>query len=277
MHARSRRIVRVGPSRVSVLARMSDSWRWVGDLRGEELARVLRFLPPGSTVLDFGAGSGQQARRLSELGFRVAAVDVESSPYLAQSVFPVHTYDGRSLPFADRCFDVVMSSNVMEHVDDLPSALRELRRILKPDGVMLHVLPSSSWRLWTTGAEFIAAPRNMIRGMRRAPYGKWGWMSPPWWTLAQLTWLVRPFLFRPHGERGNALTELWRFSRGAWRRQFEANGWVVEDVVPLRIWYTGETLVGPVMPISVRTRVAARLGSATILYVLRPGAPRDAT
>lgn len=249
------------------------SVEWLQQVRDVELARVREFLPPRGRVLDFGAGGGQQALRLQELGFEVDAVDLESSPHVEKRVFPVGCYDGRTLPFTAGRFDVVMSSNVLEHVADLPRALAELARVLRPEGLMLHILPSASWRLWTTLAEFPAAPRNLVRGLQSGPTGRHAHagMSRLKWTLLQLAWPIRPFTFRPHGAGGNAVTELMSFSRAAWVRRFNSLGYEVLHAKPLRFWYTGEVLLGPRLSLARRTRMSAWLGSATFLYVIRAG------
>lgn len=245
---------------------------WVGEIRSLELARIRGVLPPGGRVLDFGAGAGQQALRLKELGFEVDAVDLQTSSHLADRVFAVRTYEGRTLPFPDAYFDVVMSSNVLEHVKDLSATLRELGRVLKPDGTMLHIMPSSMWRWWSTLAEFVAAPRNALRGVLHGPFGESADMARWRWTVGQLAWVIRPFLFRPHGEGGSSLTELWTFSRRAWLRRFAAHGYQVIRVEPLKLWYTGEALLGPQLSLARRTRMSKWLGSATVLYVVRPPA-----
>lgn len=246
---------------------------WLCDLRNTELTRIGEFLPSSGRVLDIGAGAGHQALMLQELGFEVNAVDLESSAHLNKRVFPVQIYDGRSLPFPDAQFDIVMSSNVLEHVEPLSQMLGELARVLKPDGLMLHILPSSSWRLWTTLAEFPSAPRNLVRGLLSGPTGRHAYagMSRLEWTLMQLAWPIRPLLFRPHGTGSSALTELWTFSRSSWVRRFESHSYEVLQVKPLRIWYTGENLLGRRLSVARRTRMSALLGSATILYVIRAG------
>jgi SAM-dependent methyltransferase len=244
---------------------------WLREVRNLELARVRAFLPPSGRVLDFGAGDGYQALRLQELGFEVDAVDLQSSSHLEKRVFPVRDYDGATLPFPDARFDVVMSSNVLEHVHDLSRAISELARVLKPDGLMLHILPSASWRLWTTIAEFPAVPRNLVRGLLSGPTGRRArsGMSRFQWSLLQLTWPIRPFTFRPHGARGSAFTELWSFSRSSWVRRFTSHGCEVLQVKPLEFWYTGEVLLGQRLSMARRTRMSAWLGSATVLYVIR--------
>src|SRR5690606_10312656 len=50
-------------------------------------------------------------------------------------------YDGETLPFADDCFDSVFSSEVFEHVFNLPQIVDELYRVLKPGGRMLVTVP----------------------------------------------------------------------------------------------------------------------------------------
>lgn len=248
---------------------------FVGAIREHELARLLEFLPPTGRILDFGAGPGHQASRLEQLGFDVEAVDVESSAYAEDRIFPVKVYDGRVLPFPDGHFDAVLSSNVLPLIRDLSSALAELARVLKRGGIMLHVMSSASWRWWTTLAEFPAAPRNAVRALHHGPGNRWAraGISRRRWTLRQLGWMVRPCLFRPHGVRGSALTEFWTFSRLAWSHRFAAQGYEVAHVAPLRLWYTGEMLLGARLSLAWRARLSVWLGSSAILYVIRPWPP----
>lgn len=253
----------------------SEDLAFLGAIRGCELGAICCHLPAHGRILDFGAGPGQQSLQLRDMGFDVAAVDVADSAYETQRVFPVQTYDGKVLPFPDRHFDAVISSNVLEHVPDLRQTLRELNRVLKPGGLMVHVMPTATWRLWTTLAEFPAAPRNALRGLRAVPGGRRGARAPiaPWrWKLLQTGWLVRPLLFRPHGASGTALGELWTFSRPRWKRIFAGEGFEIVEVKPLMLWYTGEILTGPRLSLESRKRAARRLGSSTAMYVVKaPG------
>ena len=77
----------------------------------------------------FGAGSGtsieQELQEKGLLGAQVLA------------------YDGRTLPFEDEAFDVVVSNQVFEHVPDLPTALREIRRVLRRGGMLVCSFPSA--------------------------------------------------------------------------------------------------------------------------------------
>jgi len=110
---------------------------------GLELARLREHLPSSGRVLDFGAGAGQQALRLQEMGLEVHAVDLESSQYLKKRVFDVRNYDGQALPFPDVHFDLVVSSNVLEHVPDLSRMHAEIRRVLAPAKVKQSPSPAT--------------------------------------------------------------------------------------------------------------------------------------
>ena len=55
--------------------------------------------------------------------------------------------DAAALPFASASFDFIFSSSVLEHVRDLSSAFAEMRRCLRPGGLMLHIMPSRTWKL----------------------------------------------------------------------------------------------------------------------------------
>src|SRR5208283_5218724 len=103
---------------------------------------IVPDLPPRGRVLEIGAGTGQQALELKRRGFDVAAIELADSAYAGARVFPVTDYDGARIPFPDRSFDAVFSSNALEHVRDLAFMHAEIRRVLKPGGIAVHVMPT---------------------------------------------------------------------------------------------------------------------------------------
>lgn len=88
------------------------------------------------TALLFGCGEGWRAR-LEKMVGRVVMVD--PSPDIAMASDGVAADEDR-LPFADGSFDLVINVGTLDSIDDLPGALLLMRRILRPDGLLLAAL-----------------------------------------------------------------------------------------------------------------------------------------
>lgn len=245
--------------------------RFLDEIREAELEKVVPRLPAGGAVLEIGGGTGAQALSLERRGFEVASVDLPSSLYRFQRVFPVVEYDGTHLPFPDGSFDAVFSSNVLEHVADPGPLYAELRRVLRPGGKGVHLMPSASWRFFSSLTYYWVLPTKAYRrfaGVAPGPNelpasaaesAKRGFLS-----LA-LTRVLPP----RHGEEGSSFGELFRFRAAAWIEHFRAHGIAVANVEPVGIFYTGEMALGPRWPIASRRSASRILGSACILYEVR--------
>jgi len=205
-------------------------------IRTSELGILLDMLPPSGRVLEIGAGTGWQARVLENRGYNVSAIDLASSTYRANRVWPVTEYDGKNIPFEDNVFDIIFSSNTLEHIPHIHEFQKEIHRVLKPDGIVLHVLPSSSWRLWTSITQLLKC-----------------------WTVP-----------KAHGEHaGNALTEIHYFSRRWWVRLFRETGWTVMAQGSNRLFYTGHSIMDSRLNMSIRRKLSHVLGSSCNIFVAR--------
>jgi SAM-dependent methyltransferase len=117
----------------------------------ERLARDLR-VPQNGRVLDYGSADAPYRRFFSERTEFVTA-DLPGNPHAAIEL----THDG-SVPVRDGGFDAVLSTQVLEHVQDPSHYLAECFRVLRPGGTMLlsthgvfsyHPDPVDYWR-WTS-------------------------------------------------------------------------------------------------------------------------------
>jgi ubiquinone/menaquinone biosynthesis C-methylase UbiE len=91
---------------------------------------------PRATALNVGAGAtpSPAVRRLrGEVG-RLVGVDVDPVVMTNEDLDEAHVTDGVTLPFADATFDLAYSDWTMEHVEHPVAMLREIRRVLKPQG-----------------------------------------------------------------------------------------------------------------------------------------------
>lgn len=239
-------------------------------VRRAELDVAQGFFPPRADVLELGSGDGFQAAILEARGHRVTAVDLRDRPRSCVQHHAVMPYDGRRLPFRDGCFDVVFSSNVLEHVEGLPDLLSETRRVLRAKGVAVHVVPSATWRLWTSLAHYPYLLRRLLGGPAALP----GVHEAP--TLRGVArrrgWghvLRRVLAAGPHGTGHSATRELWTFRRAAWRATLGRAGFDVEHAGGSGVHYTGYGLL-PRLGCGTRRAVARILGSATHVLVARP-------
>ena len=100
----------------------------------------------GETVVDVGCGNGAYLAELNRSGHRGTRVGVDLSEGMARSVREQRVASGAvvgdapRLPLPDGCVDAALCMHMLYHVPDRPAAVRELRRITRPGGVVLMVL-----------------------------------------------------------------------------------------------------------------------------------------
>jgi ubiquinone/menaquinone biosynthesis C-methylase UbiE len=119
----------------------------------------------GRDVLDVGSGQGIDLARYAMAGARATGIDLTPRHVeLATAHLEAMGLDGRavngdaeSLPFEDESFDHVSSNGVLHHTPDMPAALREIRRVLRPRGeariIVYHRNSLHYWlqQVWTEG------------------------------------------------------------------------------------------------------------------------------
>jgi SAM-dependent methyltransferase len=103
------------------------------------LHEILANLASGSRVLDLGCDEGSfRASRTPAITVRLDR-DV---PRARDAAFVCG--DASHLPFADGSFAAVISNHSLEHFDDLEGVLREIRRVVRPDGALFVAVPDAS-------------------------------------------------------------------------------------------------------------------------------------
>jgi 2-polyprenyl-3-methyl-5-hydroxy-6-metoxy-1,4-benzoquinol methylase len=136
--------------------RMAASAEWDAATNVYETRRRLelifeRLLPgslAGKTLLDAGSGGGHFSQAAAERGAHVTSLDMglELLRQVGKRVRSDRCVGSvLQLPFRDGAFDVLLSTEVIEHTPDPRAALTELARVVKPGGRLVVTTPCKLW------------------------------------------------------------------------------------------------------------------------------------
>jgi len=173
---------------------------------------------PAGKILDYGCGGGVVVLEGRSRGLDIVGVEAfyggskareiaESRGLLDVCVFPL----GKEfqIPFDDNVFDLVVSNQVIEHVENLPLTFAEINRVIKPGGRFLVLFPDSSvireghcgipFAHWFGKQSKWRYP--YIRAMRQLGFGYHKEnKSCRQWTLDFMDWLDKYTYYRPSEE-----------------------------------------------------------------------------
>ena len=126
----------------------------------------------GKKLLDAGCGTGWFSARAVELGAAVTSLDVGENLLKEVKKKCVSTRvvgDVTALEFVDGSFDVIVSSDVIEHTPDPSRAISEMARVLKKGGVLALTVPNNRWH-------FAVSVGNALKLRPYQGYENWvGW------------------------------------------------------------------------------------------------------
>ena len=109
---------------------------WIAKARAALIPPARR---PDAVLVDMGCGGGLLAPHVAGKGYRHIGVDLVTSALRLAATHGVRVVQGdaTALPLPDRCADAVSAGELFEHVTDLPAAVREACRVLRPGGVLV--------------------------------------------------------------------------------------------------------------------------------------------
>jgi ubiquinone/menaquinone biosynthesis C-methylase UbiE len=157
--------------------------------RARVLAKhLLRFLPSDCTILDIGSGDGLLGYMLQEQGEGLQVHGIDVLPR-AKTHIQIVPFDGVSIPYPAKSFDIALMVDVLHHTDDPMLLLREADRIARR-GVIIKDHVTNGVFSWCTLSfmDWVGNARYSVR----LPYNYWtesqwseaitrlGWKTDRW-------------------------------------------------------------------------------------------------
>ena len=211
--------------------------QWDKHIRKLELDSALRFFPKNKKVkiLEIGGKNGHQAKYISDMGYDITSIDVKP---LEPLYFSVKKVVGSKLEFPDESFDVIYTSHVLAHIEDLEMSFKEMRRVLKKDGIVIHTVPTNWWSLLTNLFHYCLIPKYIFKSFKKQSY------SADNQDEQSNTFLdnnegtsdiskkqkIGMLFLHPLGLKTSFVEEIYYFSKYSWEKLFQKNGFEVISI-----------------------------------------------
>jgi len=117
------------------------------DEQGNNFSKIAPLWKETSTsvkVLDLGCGAGVVSEQLVKYGHEVYGIDVQDEAVRRACLrgLKAKVYDiNQGIPFDNGTFDIVLATDILEHMFEPQFILEEIRRVLKNDGYAIVILP----------------------------------------------------------------------------------------------------------------------------------------
>lgn len=259
---------------------MLDFLHWIRDTEFDLIFSKTGMDLSDKSLLEIGAGSGYQLEMLRHKVAEALGVDISESNYAEVRSASVILYDGHHLPFDAQRFDVIFSSNTLEHIPHLEEIHQEFKRVLKPGGVCIHVVPTHHWKLRQILGFYLLLPvtfwrrffshkkgQNSVQPAQNHSSPATEVVKSPKSTVQKLRNLLLP---EHHGERGNVFSEFFFFRPQWWKNHFEQNQWEILKNEGLGLFYSPYGFLGARLPVQLRKSLSKLLGSSCQLFIIRP-------
>ena len=142
----------------------------------KRISHLRRYLKvDGSRILDCGCGDGEYVQALLDLGAEAWGIEYNQdkvASFKRNHRFPERVFvgDTEQLSFPDGSFDSAILNEVLEHLPDDTRGLREVRRVLKPDGMLVIFSPSRLYPFETHGVFRKGTQRRIPHYVPFIPY-----------------------------------------------------------------------------------------------------------
>jgi len=212
---------------------------WLHLMRHDELDVALEKFPKGKNIkiLELGSGDGYMGKCLTEQNYDVICTDI--NPKLP-SMFPVRKIIDGKLDFSSETFDLIFTSQVIAHVENLELFFDEVKRVLKKDGLMINLVPSTGWWIITNFWHYVLTPYNFLKFLKKSNIKNNQGESNIKKTEINLIKRIINYLFlHPLGNSSSFIYELKKFSKNSWIQLFKKYQFKIVEIDKSTYSYSG--------------------------------------
>ena len=219
--------------------------KWFKHIRKLELNAAIKFFPENKKIkiLEIGGKNGYQAKYISDMGYDITSIDIKPMEPL---YFPVKKVQGSKLEFLDKSFDLIYTSHVLTQIEDLELSFKEMRRVLKNDGIVIHIVPTTWWSFLTNLYYYFLLPKIILKSRRKKKlsekldeYNNSFLDNNEKLLDISKKQKIKILFSHPLGVNPSFLHELYYFSKSFWKKLFQKNGFAVISIKSTDYLYSG--------------------------------------
>ena len=177
-----------------------------------------------------------------KLGFdkKYSIISVDLQPRTPK-YFQVEKCDAGNLNFSSDSFDIIISFHVVAHVINKKEMFNEIKRVLKKDGIIIHIVPTPWWSFITNFWHYILMPKNLFsysiqKNMKNENDENIESNS----NFSKKSKKVINYIFlHPIGTNYSFIHEWYYFSSYAWKKLFKKNGFQMIKVESCKTYFSG--------------------------------------
>jgi len=244
--------------------------KWLHFIRKEEMKTALAFFPPEKNIeiLDIGGGDGFLAKYISDKGYEIKSIDQE--PKYPQ-YFPVRKENATKLNFNNHEFDVIFSSHVITHIKNKELLFNECKRVLKKDGIIINIVPSTSWSLITNFWHYVLLPKFLMKSISDSKLTKEDRKKNNVndnRSRNKMERIINMLFLHPLGTNPSFLHEFYYFSRYYWKKLFKKYELSIIDLKDTNYFYSGHGVMRNKL-LNLRKKLAKNGISGSFCFVLK--------
>lgn len=207
---------------------------WLEFIRDLEISNIRNFLRTTKIkrILEIGGKNGFLAEILKNDGYEIDSVDINPEP----GNFLVRKMNAERLEFKDEQFDLVFSSQVIAHIKNKNKVFCEINRVLKKDGIIIHLVPSTWWSILTNFWHYILLYKLISKNNISSSNMEKKIENDEKFKIKKL----KNYLFlHPLGTEKSFIVEIFKFRKKVWKKFFEQHNYQIIKISNGPITYTG--------------------------------------